>query len=378
MHIECVKTSEQLDRADLADGWNRLAAHSPFVSWDWQEAWWRHYRGRSANGGRPGELLTLVVRDASGRLVGLAPWYLDRSVWQGRVLRFLGTRGVCSDYLGMLAEPGLEKEMAAAVADWLTDQAAGQWDLLDLESVDADDHVTRELGIEMKSRCCYLNVRPGPSCWRLELPNDWEQYLGRLSRAQRKHVRRYERSTFDGGLAVLRTVEREEELPAALEILAELHQQRQLSLGNAGRFSSERFMQFHHEVTRRFLRRGLLRLHWLEMKGRAVAAEYDLAGARTIFSYQSGIDPRATDNSPGQLTTIATLKLAIEQGFAAYDFLRGDEPYKATWRATPRPSIRLRIVAAHASARMRHRVWVVARTLKNQLAGAFQASDRHS
>ncbi len=371
MPIECITTVKQLAAAGIASVWNRLAAHSPFSSRDWLEAWWRHFGG-AANGGQPGDLLTLVVRDEIGQAIGLAPWWLDRSSWTGRVLRFLGSHGVCSDYLGVLAEPRKDEEVAATLADWLTGEAAGQWDLIDLDGIDAEDRVMRQLAAEMKSRGCLINLRPGPSCWRIDLPDTWDGYVAQLSRPLRKRVRRIERNMFESGRAVLLTVEREDELPRAMEILVDLHQRRQISIGNTGSFASRSFTDFHRDVTRRFLRRGRLRLHWLELDGRPVAAEYGLASRHAIFSYQGGFDPRLEDESPGQLATVATIKLAIAQRFAAFDFLRGDEQYKAHWRATPRASLRIRIVADHASARIRHGVWVAARTLKDQLAGGLK------
>jgi CelD/BcsL family acetyltransferase involved in cellulose biosynthesis len=123
------------------------------------------------------------------------------------------------------------------------------------------------------------------------------------------------------------------------------------------------------------LQRGRLRLQWLELNGRPVAAEYGLAGAKVVFSYQGGFDPAASDESPGHLITQGAIKLAIEQGFSGFDFLRGDEPYKAHWRAIARPSVRLRIVAAHTSARIRHGVWAAATTLKAQLTSVARFAE---
>jgi CelD/BcsL family acetyltransferase involved in cellulose biosynthesis len=381
MHIQCIRTNNELaGSAELADAWNRLASDVPFQSWDWLEAWWHTYGDAADRSDRVSELATVVVRDDAGRLIGLAPWYLENSPWHGRVLRFLGTHAVCSDYLGVLAEPGFEADVAAALAVWLTEQSDAQWDLVELESVDPENQVVCHLAAQMKSRGSLINLRPGPSCWQVALPADWESYLKSLSPSHRKQVRRRQRRLFETGRAILRSVDREDVRLAALEILVDLHQRRQVSLGNQGRFASDAFLAFHQEVTRRFLQRGRLRLHWLELDGRPVAAEYGLAGTRTVYSYQGGFDPAASDEAPGHLATLATIKLAIEQGFTAFDFLRGDEPYKAHWRAIARPSVRLRIVAAHASARIRHGVWVAATTLKDQLAsglrlaGAFQDS----
>jgi hypothetical protein len=59
------------------------------------------------------------------------------------------------------------------------------------------------------------------------------------------------------------------------------------------------------------------------------------------------------------------LRQAIADGCRAIDFLRGDEPYKAHWRAVPRPSVELRIAAPHAGARLRHTAWIAGQSIKS-------------
>jgi CelD/BcsL family acetyltransferase involved in cellulose biosynthesis len=376
MHIQCIQTGDELTgSAGLADAWNQLAADVPFQSWDWLEAWWRTYVEAADRPGHSAELATVAVRDDAGRLVGLAPWYFDSSSWHGRVLRFLGTHGVCSDYLGVLAAPGHEAEVANTLATWLTDEARGDWDLIELDSVDPENLAVCHLAAQMKSRGHLINLRPGPNCWQIPLPANWETYRAGLSQSHRKQVRRQERRLFATERAKLHSVNCEDDRLAGFEILVDLHQRRQISLGNHGSFASDSFRAFHQEVTRRFLRRGRLWLNWLELDGRPVAAEYGLAGTRTVYSYQGGFDPVASDESPGHLITLAMIQSAIEQGMTGFDFLRGDEPYKAHWRAIARPSVRLRIVAAHASARIRHGVWAAATALKDQLAGVARFSE---
>jgi CelD/BcsL family acetyltransferase involved in cellulose biosynthesis len=376
MRIQCIRTSDEVaDTGVLADAWNCLAADVPFQSWDWLEAWWRVYGESNDRNDGAAELAIVAVRDDAGQLVGLAPWYFESSAWHGRVLRFLGTNGVCSDYLGVLSAPGCEAEVADALAVWLTEHARGEWDLIELDSVDPENQPVCHLAAQMKSRGHMINLRPGPNCWQVPLPADWETYLAGLSPSHRKQVRRRQRRMFETGHAKLVTAKTESDRLAGMERLIELHQSRQVGLGHPGSFACDRFRTFHEDVTRRFLQRGRLRLQWLELNGRPVAAEYGLAGAKVVFSYQGGFDPAASDESPGHLITQGAIKLAIEQGFSGFDFLRGDEPYKAHWRAIARPSVRLRIVAAHTSARIRHGVWAAATTLKAQLTSVARFAE---
>jgi len=148
-----------------------------------------------------------------------------------------------------------------------------------------------------------------------------------------------------------------------------LHQRRRQSLGEAGCFASRAFTAFHAEAMEQLLATQSLRLHWLELDGCPVAAEYHLVGGRVIYGYQSGVDPERLDDEPGRLAAIVTLKLAIEEGYQAFDFLRGDEPYKAHWRAEPRAMLDWRIVPKRLTARLKHTVWLARERVKQMVRG---------
>ena len=157
---------------------------------------------------------------------------------------------------------------------------------------------------------------------------------------------------------MLYSVDDTRQLPDAFDTLVELHQKRRNLLGEPGSFASERFAGFHREVTERLLRAGQLRLQWLELDGLPAAAEYQLVGNGIVYAYQSGIEPELEELSPGRLVTMASIRQAIEQGHRAFDFLRGDEPYKQHWRAEPRDCLEIRAVANHATAKWRHGLWL--------------------
>jgi CelD/BcsL family acetyltransferase involved in cellulose biosynthesis len=366
--MQVVQVSDAHELARLTEPWNLLAGGIPFRTWDWLEAWWRKY-GTSRGSDGDVSLFVLSVQDC-GELVGIAPWFIQGSPWAGRTLRFLGTGEVCSDYLGLLVSPGKEAALAAAVANWLSGEAAGRWDLIELTELDENDHVVRGLANEMNTRGCTLDWRAGATCWRVELPASWEEYIATLSRSHRKQVRRMQRRLFETQRARLHTVTSQAELGRAMNLLVTLHQRRQRSLGRAGCFASPQFSNFHAEVTRRLLGRRRLRLHWLELDGQPVAVEYHLAGDSGIFVYQGGMDPAVQADSPGHLITLATIKLAIEQGYRYFDFLRGDEAYKRHWRAAPRPTVNLRIVPNRLATRLRHNIWAAAKDFQSFVRGS--------
>ena len=64
------------------------------------------------------------------QIVGIAPWYIARSPIAGRVVQFMGSGEACSEYQTVLTRPGSEREIAAALSQWLSTDGAGDWDLL--------------------------------------------------------------------------------------------------------------------------------------------------------------------------------------------------------------------------------------------------------
>jgi CelD/BcsL family acetyltransferase involved in cellulose biosynthesis len=109
-------------------------------------------------------------------------------------------------------------------------------------------------------------------------------------------------------------------------------------------------------VAGRLLKRGELRMSWLELDGSPAAAEYHFADRGATYAYQGGVDPTRLEEEPGRLSTILCLRRAIDEGHGRLDFLRGDEPYKAHWRAEPRATYDYRVVPNRRLARLRGRV----------------------
>jgi CelD/BcsL family acetyltransferase involved in cellulose biosynthesis len=330
--------------------------------------WWRHYGDSAAWGNRAGELYVLGVLDEADRLIGIAPWYMDAGSWRGRVLRFLGSGEVCPEYLTVPAAREREDAVAAALADWLTAaRGPDAWDLLELTAVTCDDAAIARLAQRLEANGNLVHRRAGPSCWRVELPKSWDEYLAMLSQGHRNQLRKAER-LLAGGRAVVHRVQEPEDLPRGEQILIDLHQARWRALGQPGCFSSARYAAFHCEVLRELLARRQLILFWIELDGKPFVAEYLMADGETVYGYQCGLDVSRLRDSPGRLGTIVSLQLAIAGGYRVLDMLRGDESYKAHFRAKPNPCLEIRAVPARFPSRIRHGIWLAGSSAKRWLA----------
>jgi len=366
MHVELANTAPQL--AALAVEWNTLADSMPFHTWDWLGTWWKYYGSAPSR-----DLLTsrrlfvLTVYDdaqvdgLSGerKLIGIAPWRLDHNAIQGSVIRWLGDGEVCTDHLSLICRPSDANRVAAAIADALTTEFT-DWDRLDLDHVDADDETIVRLLTDLDQNGCQVQQHASHSCWVLDLPETWDDYLASLSKSHRKQLRQLERRVLESDRAAWYRVESKDDLHRAWSVLVDLHQRRRNSLGEPGCFASQTFHDFHREVVDKFVERDALRMSWMELDGVPAAAEYHLAGGDTTYAYQGGVDPERLDDEPGRLSTILCLRHAINEGHRQVDFLRGNEPYKAHWRATPRETLNYRVIPNRRLARLRGHVLTAA------------------
>lgn len=349
--------------------WDELAGDCVFRSWTWLTTWWKHY-------GAEQELFVLLVLDTASasscrdeptcattqtdkllsanpeNVIAILPCYLQNHMARGRVLRMLGDGEICSDYLDVLCRPEDSDVACEAVARFLWEHSE-HWELIDFSAVPATSLGLHRLAQELVDRDCHLSLRENENCWSVELPPDWEAFLALQSKSHRKQLRRLEKRVLGESQTVWHPVATLDELKAAWPILIDLHQRRRNSLKEPGCFASPRWAAFHEEVSEQLLAEGKLRVSWLELSGQPVAAEYHFAGQQTTWAYQGGVDPDRIAEEPGRLSTILTIKQAIEAGHQHFDFLRGDEPYKAHWRATPQQTFDLQIVPARGSAKLR-------------------------
>ncbi|HEV7254287.1 MAG TPA: GNAT family N-acetyltransferase [Mesorhizobium sp.] len=294
--------------------WRRCPAATPFQSPAWLIPWWRHFT--------PGRLATVAVR-REGRLVGLAPFYLEADT--GRLMPV----GISlSDFLDVLIEPGDDGEVAAAMVRAALDFSWSAWSFEELPPEAAAWRLPcpqscRETTDE-QSLCPVL---------ALESDGDW----GGAVPAKRLAGLRHERARA-ARLGAVEIVKAGAEPNAFLDELFGLHAARWQGRGEAGVLADARVQGFHRETLPLLAAQGLARCTLLRIDGEAAAAHYGLADGRRAFFYIGGFDPRFAAGSPGSLLIGHAIAEAKREGLAEFHFLRGQEPYKYAWGAQDRPN----------------------------------------
>lgn len=312
--------------AALGPEWERLAARAGqrlvFGGWHWNRLWWEHY-------GHLGTLHILVLREG-GETVAIAPLYRTRTRALGLVpldtLRFVGRGGdTAPDDLDIIADPARRESAAARFADHLVHEA--RWQRLVLEDLPRGGAFHRALLARLRRRPGWL--REGPVHARLEatLPDGWEGWLAARGRGRRKRYRRRTNRLAAAGVARFSPCRDAATVERAREALIRLHRLRRAG-GSAGAFRSNAYIGFHRALMHALLPRGELSLLTLELDGEIIGVEYGYRVGDTLSFFQSGFDLRHERLAPGHLLMSEAIRLAISDGLARIDLLRGDHPYK--------------------------------------------------
>lgn len=312
--------------ARLEGEWNELlrasAADNLFLTFEWLHTWWT----RLAEDRR---LHVLLVRDGE-RLVAAAPLALRSGHFLrgARTLEFLGTGTVGSDYLDVLVRKGSERQALEALVPPL----AGLGTTIDLRQLRAGSNWASALLSALDGERWSVSEQETDVCPYIRLAgHTWESYLATLGCEHRYNVGRRTRTLQRRMRLVFERVEREDRRRDVLANLFRLHNLRWHDRGGSEAFDAPEVRAFHEDVSRTALERGWLRLFALHLDGEPAAVLYAFRYGPSFYFYQSGFDPRFARQSVGFVTLGLSIRSAIEEGAAEFDFLHGDEAYKFHW-----------------------------------------------
>lgn len=306
----------EVDADDVRADWDRLAIASRniFSTWEWADVWRRHFLG-----GR--EVSFHALSDAGGKRIAILPLYL----WSGarfKVARLLG-HGPADQLAPVCAENDLPRAARALrqvlqTSSWKVDGFLGDY-------LPSDQSWTSMLGARVLRRF------ESPI---LKFDGDWEAYLASRSSNLREQIRRRERVLMREHAVGYRLAADPQRLEQDLDVLFSLYDAR----WPEGERAFSAAQGFHREFARLAMERGWLRLWFLELEGRAVAAWYGFRYGGVESYYQAGRDPVAADDSVGFVLLTHTMREALNDGVREYRFLRGGESYKYRF-ATEDPGV---------------------------------------
>jgi CelD/BcsL family acetyltransferase involved in cellulose biosynthesis len=302
-------------------------APNPFALPAWAITWARHFVA-------PGRLRCIAVREDGGRLVGLAPLYLDVRGTRLRVarLRLLGARDApdLSEIQQVLALPGNEREVLRAVVRHALAELDA-WDWLELMLAPGQgwlepQWVPPEQGFVLHKATWAYVVLP--------LQATWEAQRAQLKRNVRESIRRSEnRLRADGRPWRIEDGHDPEAARAAIAALVRLNRARGELEGKESHrtaFPSGRDAAFALDAALALAPDGHLETLVLRAEEEA-AALLTLSANGTVFLSASGLDPAWWRHGPGTALVAEALRRAIARGAREANLSSGPDRAKLRW-----------------------------------------------
>jgi CelD/BcsL family acetyltransferase involved in cellulose biosynthesis len=296
----------------LADEWNLLLADSisnvPFLRHEYLSAWWQT---RGGGEWKNAELAVVTARQ-DGILVGVAPLFLADDPQGVPTLFLLGSIEI-SDYLDVIVR---ERDLPAfmyGLLDFLETNGPASWRGLDWYNLPEGSPVLD-----------VLQKQAGRLGWKW-VQEPFETYLAGIDKKQRHEIRRKMRRAAEYDLPVrwyiLEDGSRlEQDMEDFLALMA--------NDSEKARFLSPAMRTQMKNTARAAWNSGWLQLAFLEVSGVKAAGYLNFDYNGHIWVYNSGLDQRYLEISPGWVLLGHLLQWANEHHRTEFDFMRGDEDYK--------------------------------------------------
>jgi len=247
------------------------------------------------------------------------------------------------------------------------------WGVAELCGLREGDPAADEFEAALRTRAARVREEQH-QCSAVDLPDDFETYLGGLSSKFRGTFRQRTNKVLRACEVRFLRTESEDELAEHLNLLFRLHQARWIRAGKRGVFADPRMRGFYHEVSRRLLRSGRLRFWHLEADGAIRASQFAFAYDGVMYSLQEAYDEDFRPPGVSGLGVVLrghVLRAAIEEGLRRYDFLGGVEDHKLRWGASIHTVRHVQIMRPGPGGRVAWLVTVGASSLRASVKSAL-------
>jgi CelD/BcsL family acetyltransferase involved in cellulose biosynthesis len=316
---------------ELEAEWNELVTQGvtqvPFLRFECMKTWWQTRGG----GEWPEAELAIVTARKNGDLAGIAPLFCALHQ-EKSALMLLGSIEVF-DYLDLIVRQDDLAAFVSALMSFIEGLDWPHWQVLDLYNI--LDHSPSLKALEdaaLQRRWSFRAEKLQPSPY-IPLPGDWETYLAGIKKKQRHEIRRKIRRLEEADVySRWYILDDPDKLDAEMEEFLNLMSQDPVKAP----FLTDLMKDHMCNIARCACEKGFLQLSFLEIDGQKAAAKMAFNYQNRLLAYNSGVDRRFWQQSPGWVLLGYLLRWAIENGFEEFDFMRGDEEYKYRFGALDR------------------------------------------
>lgn len=337
MHVDIIDT--YVDFVSLKDHWNALYRRDPeaqlFLSWSWLSWVFREH---------PGQWRVLAVKldPCASDYLAFFPVRL-KTIWSKSKRRFrneihMAGRLAWAQYTGFLCDPDHEEVVMAGLAMHLQTM---HWSRISLKYVQTSDRRIQgfldQFSDDLFEKAHHgLTINRGETnnliCPYIDLPDDFETYLqSQLSANTRQKIRRFMRQ-FEKSEDLRITIADADTIEKHLDVLVGLWIESWTE--SKGR-RAEELGQTYRLILENSVACGALHLPVLWRGEKPLGALGSLIDweKRRLFFIVASRNQSIPEPFVGWVLHANSIRWAIENGFAIYDFCHGDEAYKYSYGA---------------------------------------------
>ena len=318
--------------------WNKALKISPenniFLTWE--------KMAPSVNYLEQNSSLRILCATEGSKLVGIAPFRITRIGLKGHfgygILEPL-TNGN-TDYTGLIITEQEDQCLHQFLAHLFSQKDWDVFYLPDLPQTSASLALIRNATDIPK-----FEVQKGVICPYIAIPNSKEKLLANLNKKFEKKLRKsLAKLEKEHGKVELKNYYELGSLEQSVQILVDLHQKRWTARSNVGRFVGKKSQEVTLQTAKYFAQKDWLRLYFLTVDNKPVAAELNLEYNGKMYCHLKGFDPNYYKYRVGSLLTLKVLEKCIESGITEYDFMQGAEAYKFDWTDKYRQNMNIKWV----------------------------------
>jgi CelD/BcsL family acetyltransferase involved in cellulose biosynthesis len=334
----------------LEPWWNdtvaRAAVPHPFLRHEWLRTWWECFG--------EGCVLNVLIARAGRRIQAIAPFLSESAHMYGVPIRRLRLwHNDQTPRADIILADGAD-DSYRAIWKHLLDRRA-QWDVVQLGQLPAESKTRAGLSGLAAADGFASGVWQSGSSPYVAVSGTWDAYEAGLTPKFRQNIRNRlarVRKFGEPGLELVDRTSGATAIDAACDEAVRLEAAAWKRTAGTAICSDSAVDRLYRLFARRAAARGWLRLLFLRVGGRRIAASYSLCYHGRLFIFKTGYDPEYEKCSPFKLLAYFVLRDAFNAGLTEVDFLGDPEPWKLEWTPTTRPHDWLFIFSGSLRARL--------------------------
>lgn len=307
---------------------------NPFCAPEWVQTWYEHFT-------HPADRHLLLVRK-TGRLVGVAPFYVERRTVSGRSvvsrlrLAGAGQGGSLLELPQILASPAETRAVTRAVvaATMVRSPGGRRIDWSETTIPTSQGWFEPEWSYSTGEPVSFFRPQWARACVVLPLAEDWEATRSSLKRNLKESLRRSRNRIAKDGRAVdlvPRTADLDHD---AVDTLLRLHRMRSVhdaGTSHADAYADPRMRAFLRDVLPRLGQAGRATLLELHLGGAVAASQLALHAPGLTYFHSSGVDPEEWSLGPVTYLQEHLVREAVARGDRWVNFSPGPNVAKLRW-----------------------------------------------